>query len=193
MAVKSFTTFGGADITAVFNGNAFGELQAISYHTTREKAAIWTVGSANARSVSRGKRIIAGSLVFIVFDANPILRHFDGARFLGDSNEEIYNGAGTAGALETKIGSDLLEDKYAMKPHYADQIPPFDVVLSAANEYGQRASMSIIGVELLNESGGFSIDDLAMEQQHTFIATHLTPWKSEDGAETIQTTLGAKK
>lgn len=37
---RTFTSFSGADITATFNGRAIGELQAIQYSVTREKAPI---------------------------------------------------------------------------------------------------------------------------------------------------------
>jgi hypothetical protein len=37
---KTYTTFAGADIIATFNGKIIGELQAISYSVTREKAGL---------------------------------------------------------------------------------------------------------------------------------------------------------
>nr|DAM44854.1 MAG TPA: Protein of unknown function (DUF2597) [Bacteriophage sp.] len=51
---NTYTTFGGADITATFNGKVIGELQAISYSIQREKAPVYTLGSAEPRSFSRG-------------------------------------------------------------------------------------------------------------------------------------------
>lgn len=41
---KSFTSFGGADITATFGGRVVGELQSITYSVTREKAPIYVMG-----------------------------------------------------------------------------------------------------------------------------------------------------
>lgn len=37
---KTYTTFGGSDITATFNGKVIGELQAITYSITREKSPV---------------------------------------------------------------------------------------------------------------------------------------------------------
>lgn len=37
---RSYNSMSGSDIKAVFNGKVFGELQAISYAVTREKAPI---------------------------------------------------------------------------------------------------------------------------------------------------------
>ncbi len=199
MATKTFTSFAGIDITAVFNGNPIGTLQAISYSINREKAAIYTMGRANPRAFSRGKRMIAGSLVFILFDQNPLLQHFSGARFLGDMDEDIHNaGSGMmtgANSGSTSGGEQIdgvLEKQKAMAPNYVDQIPPFDVILSAANEYGERASMKVLGIELMNENSGFSIDDIVVEQQYTYVATDIIGWRPENNAEQVKATLGAK-
>lgn len=65
---KTYTTFSGADIVAVFNGTVIGTLAGITWSVTREKAPIFTMGSPNPRSFSRGKRGIAGSMIFMTFD-----------------------------------------------------------------------------------------------------------------------------
>lgn len=70
---KTYTTFGGSDITATFNGKVIGELQAITYSITREKVPVYTMGSAEPRSFSRGKRGIAGNLVFVTFNRDALL------------------------------------------------------------------------------------------------------------------------
>jgi hypothetical protein len=48
----------------------------ISYAITREKAPIYTMGSADPRAYSRNKRGIAGQLVWINFDRNSLLNLF---------------------------------------------------------------------------------------------------------------------
>jgi len=191
MATKTFNSFSGIDITAVFNGVAIGTLQAISYSINREKAAIYTMGRSNPRAFSRGKRMIAGSLVFILFDENPLLSHFSGAKFLGDVDENLHGLAKDDDSIEQAGQSGFQEKQIAMKAAYVDQIPPFDVVLAAANEYGERASMKIVGVELMNENSGFSIDDIVVEQQYTYIAVDITGWEPES-SESEKATLGAK-
>ena len=49
-------------------------------------------------------------------------------------------------------------------PWYCDQILPFDITIAGANEYGAGASAKL-GVEILNEGFGTSIDDIVIEQQ----------------------------
>ena len=70
---RSYNSFSGVDIKGVFASKVIAELQAISYSVTREKAPIYTMGSADPRSFSRGKRGIAGTLVFVVFDRHVLL------------------------------------------------------------------------------------------------------------------------
>jgi hypothetical protein len=59
---------------------------------------------------------------------------------------------------------------------HADQVYPFDVTLIAQNEYGRAASSAVIGVEIINEGGGISVDDITNEQQMTYIAITKMPW-----------------
>ena len=53
--IRTYTSFSGADIVCTFAGVVIGELQAITYHVQREKAPVYTMGSAEPRSFSRGK------------------------------------------------------------------------------------------------------------------------------------------
>jgi hypothetical protein len=50
-------------------------------------------------------------------------------------------------------------------PWYSDQVLPFDVTLSGANEYGAMCAAKIFGLEILNEGFGISIDDAVSEIQ----------------------------
>lgn len=198
---RSYNSFSGVDIKAVFANQALSELQAISYSITREKAPIYTMGSADPRSFSRGKRGIAGTLVFVVFDRHVMLSTLggiaatQGLKFQSDVDDirpEFQladnlsvtplgspSGVSAADAVQnqesplTSVGS----DQALAAAWYADQIPPFDVTLAAANEYGALAVMRIFGVELLNEGYGVSIDDIVSEQQHTYVARTVLGWQ----------------
>ena len=67
---------------------------------------------------------------------------------------------------------------YIARPVYHDQILPFEIVITAANEYGHFASMKIHGVEILNCGSGMSIDDISTDESCTFVATAITPFNS---------------
>ena len=77
---RSYNSFSGSDIRAYVGPYAFAELQAVSYSVSREKAPIYTLGSADPRSFSRNKRGIAGSLIWINFDRHGLLEVFRKAR-----------------------------------------------------------------------------------------------------------------
>lgn len=202
----SYTTFSGVDMKVVLNGQAVGEMQAVSAQVTREKAGIYTLGSASPRSFSRGKRGIAGSTIFIQFDRDPITNALGEVRFQADSDElrpdsespgndslnfslrsasgvtpatPIGGGIASSASLEQQE-SDLesvASDQIVTNAWYADQILPFNMVLAASNEYGDVAKMGILGAEFLNEGWGISIDDLVSEKQATYVAREIVWWQ----------------
>ena len=199
----SYNSFSGVDIKAVFGNVVLSEIQAISYSVTREKAPIYTMGSADPRSYSRGKRGIAGTIVFVMFDRHVILSALGGYRgdggllFQSDIDdirpEFVAPQSGNFAATLSSVGgtttaADTVQnqespitsvggDQALAGAWYADQIPPFDITLAAANEYGALSVMRIFGVELLNEGYGVSIDDMVSEQQHTYVARTLIGWR----------------
>jgi len=199
---RSYNSFSGVDIKGVFGNKVIAELQAISYSITREKAPIYTMGSADPRSFSRGKRGIAGTLVFVVFDRHVLLSTLGGysadggllfqsdiddirpefvAADQGSSAATLASPSGntavdTVDSQESPLAGNVGSDQEVAKAWYTDQIPPFDITLAAANEYGALAVMRIFSVELLNEGYGVSIDDIVSEQQHTYVARTIIGW-----------------
>lgn len=72
--ISTYTSFSGADLVVTFANQVIGELQQISYAIEREKVPVFTLGSPNPRSFSRGKRGIAGSLVIAQFDHDALMK-----------------------------------------------------------------------------------------------------------------------
>lgn len=205
---KTYTSFSGCDIVATFNGKVIGELQAITYSISREKAPIYTMGSAEPRSFSRGKRGIAGSLAFTVFNRDALIEEFSPMLAGGEQSDtgilkfkmndydtvKSLTGADAgyvtidqwdaqmtslAGGDSSTPATGTLGDLTAKyKPKYADEILPFDITITMANEYGQRAVLVIYGVELLNEGSGYSIDSVTTEKAYTFVARRLDHMKA---------------
>lgn len=60
--------------------------------------------------------------------------------------------------------------------NYSDQMMPFTITLTSMNEYGNISAMHILGVELINEGSGVSIDDIVTETQMTFVARAILGW-----------------
>jgi hypothetical protein len=179
---KTYNSFSGVDIHAVFGGSTVLEIQGISFTISREKAPIYTMGRADPRAFSRGKRGIAGSLIFTVFDRQILLEALKEQSIFWADTEEVTatNQRRSDGfSITPQAGrgsSDRLGSAVPARPWYEDQIPPFTIVLVAINEYGHQMEMQIRGVEILNVGQGISVDDLMIDQQMTWVATDIIPW-----------------
>jgi hypothetical protein len=203
---RTYNSFSGSDIRAYIGPLPFAEIQAISYSISREKAPIYTMGSPDPRSFSRNKRGIAGSLIWVNFDQHGLLEVIRqaGGTFVANQDEvrPQYAMVGNTYLGQSAVfNSGLVRDTTQMSitttpdqqgiatpdtagwkelalPWYSDQILPFDVTLSAANENGACSAMKIYGLEILNEGAGVSIDDAVQEMQATFVACAVEPWQA---------------
>ncbi|AFQ30248.1 hypothetical protein P4493_10820 [Bacillus thuringiensis] len=189
---KTFTTYGGSDIVCTFNGQVVGQLQAITYSVTREKGPVYVMGDPNPKSFSRGKRGIAGSLVFTIFDRDALFnlkqqatvhRHgLNQTDALASSTTQVLDVDANAAALTQR--NDLVQGwQTKRKANFIDEIPPFDITINFLNEYGQASKMEIYGVEILNEGMGLSVDDNTTEKACTFIARNIVEMRPQDDWE----------
>ena len=218
-SIKTLTSFSGADMVATFGKRAIGELQSITWAVQRKKAPVYTLGSADPRSFSRGIRGVAGSLVFAVFNRDALIEElkkvwsdiappamFTAAGNLALASQDAFGQALTMTAWDQRttggekdvngntvaraqdfakqLGTD--EKTQVQVPGgfsvirkqnimYADMLPPFDITMTFANEYGQAAFQKIYDVDILNESSGISVDTTVMERQMTYIARRISP------------------
>ncbi len=98
------------------------------------------------------------------------------ASVVGDERDQTGGGGRQA---QRAYNIEALSNNYAVSPvYYVDQILPFDIAIVAANEYGQSAQMRLYGCEILNEGSGFSIDDIVIENQMTYVCRTILPWRS---------------
>lgn len=195
--MATYSSFSGIDISAVFGDTTFGELQMVSYKSDREKAPVYTMGSPDPKTIARGKRLVTGVCVFVVFDKDSLvdalgqgdtvyLSGHETANFgrNGYASDSARQAARSGGSIVNRIGgadnASILSIKEASRANLGDQLLPFDITLVGANEYGQISKMIIHGVELMSEAGGISIDDLVIEKQMSFIAKRISPWTKID-------------
>lgn len=218
-SIKTLTSFSGADMVATFGKRAIGELQSISWAVQRKKAPVYTLGSADPRSFSRGIRGVAGSLVFAVFNRDALIEElkkvwsdiappamFTAAGNLALASQDAFGQALTMTAWDQKAsggekdinGNTIARAETSAKQlgtdgktqvsvpggfsvirkqniMYADMLPPFDITMTFANEYGQAAFQKIYDVDILNEGSGISVDTTVMERQMTYIARRISP------------------
>lgn len=199
-----YTTFSGVDITALFDDLVIMTLQGIAVSITREKVPVYTIGSARPRSISRGKRGIAGTLQFVLFDrdalnvlvkdpdhryyahqneVNWLINSFNAANYHRDVEAAVASGQLAQNPFQEPGVAQTVARSVATEAQYMDQIFPFDITLMAQNEYGQGSWSSVIGVEIINEGGGISMDDITSEEQATYIAIHRHPWTPLDDVD----------
>jgi len=203
---QTFNSFSGVDMQVTCGGYLIAEIQGLSYTVTREKAPLYTMGSADPRSFSRGKRGIAGSMIFLVFDRSALLQSMQKAAWFvanqweteddrvvsptqtSDGGTKKIFESNTSGVISTTVTTgteDIQHDapgygKIIASAKYHDQIPPFNIVVSAANEYGHVARMEVNQCEIMNCGSGMSIDDITTDESCTFVATSLKPWHRQD-------------
>lgn len=251
--VRTLTSFSGSDLIVSFGPKSIGELQQVSWGIKREKAPVFTLGSPDARSISRGKRGIGGSLVMAQFNRDALMAelvnddkmwnaiapiamftakgnlvqrgnerfayaleasgwnrknnamqsemgaggNFDadgvwtgdgqGFGFSGVNDDMSGANSGEVVTPSQQIGTDnattinvptgfgVIKNENII---YADMIPPFDVTLTFANEYGQAAFQKIYDIEILDEQSGVSVDSIVMERAMSWIGRRISPLTS---------------
>lgn len=122
-------------------------LQTISVQSFREKNAVRALGHAAAKGYTRGARTIGGSMIYTIFNEHALA---DLVRSLGQSRNY--------GERDKELSSLL-----------PDQLPPLDLTIVFANEYGSLSDFRLFGVEWVTDGSVFSIDDLLSEQTMNFV------------------------
>lgn len=131
---------------------ALAELQTLSISTHRDKRDVRALGHVGPKGRSRGPRSIAGSMIFTVFNKDPLydLLHMHATEFDG-----------------AKYTTTTL-----------DQIPPVDLTIVFANEYGHVSRMALFGVDFATEGQVMSIQDIITEKTVSFFAYDFDPMRS---------------
>ena len=122
------------------------------------------------------KRGIAGSAVFTIYDRKPLLGFQEESTYVGKSTE-IDVAANEAPMAPHEYAALAYAGVSIRNVAYADQIPPFDITLTAANDFGQLSIMRLYGVDFLNEGAGLSVDDIVNETQMTFVCRYISSWR----------------
>lgn len=132
------------------------ELQTISWSTHRDVVSVRTLGSVYPRAETLGPRTIAGSMIFTMFHEHVLHE-------ILDLNLGVYN-TGTSD-----------HDPYLNTTNLPDQLPPLDMSIVCANEYGAVSYMGLYGVKFVQEGGTFSIQDIFSESVVQYKARDIDP------------------
>ena len=144
-------------------------LQTLSVQSHREKFAVRALGHSYVKGYTRGPRTIAGSMIFTVFNEHALAGLI---RSLGASS--IHSGEKDA-FLHTLL---------------PDQLPPLDLTIAFANEYGSVSSLRLMGVEFINDGATYSIEDLLTENIINFVARDADPMTSHGNIKLHRNQMG---
>ena len=122
-----------------------GTLQTISYSIHREVIPVRSLGKVYAHAYTKGPRTIAGTMVWTTLDQYVL-----------------------AEALKYTYIND-----WDPSTVLVDQIPPFNIIITFNNEYGDVSTMGIYGIRVVNEGSTFSVDDILTEQTNTYVASDI--------------------
>jgi hypothetical protein len=163
------SSFSGGDMLVdfIFPGATpirIGTASTITYSQFREIRQHRTLGRVSAKGLVRGPRTIGGSLIFTVIEAH----------------------VGTKILEALKSASQNYTQYVTIKP---DELPPFDIIMTFANEYGQSAKMVIYGATIVEDAMTFSVDDIFTENTMMYIARDINlmtgPWDPKMAIYTV--------
>lgn len=194
---EAFSSFTGADINAIityndsgtFKQKLIGTLSSITVSVVREVNPLWSMGSSDFRAVAKGKRSVSGTLVFTVFDKDPVVRDifqdmtktdlFKEASTQNNdfetTNGGLLNGSTTAQSLSVQAAQNVRNLVGAQTRRYADQLPPFDITISMTNENGASSVAAVRQIYIVSQGGGWSTHDLESDQVYSYIARFYEP------------------
>ena len=161
--ITGISTYTGSGIKAMLEfpnetGTAIGihlskqliELTTISVSIHRVKTPAVAMGYINPKGFARGRRCIAGTLIFNKFTKDVL------AEFL----------------TSKAFTSDLSKDTNFSK---VDQLPAFNLTLLFEDEYGNTSYQRLLGVELVTSGDVYSIQEMLSEQTISFVCADFTP------------------
>jgi hypothetical protein len=121
----------------------------VSIH--REKAPVRALGYINPKGFARGKRTIAGTLILTQFTIDTLYT------FL---------------MAQQTLAHDTSKDSLYVK---VDQLPPFNMTLLFADEYGDVSYRRVLGVDMVDDGVVYSTNDMYSEQTVVYSASDFTP------------------
>lgn len=144
---KFYKSFSGTDAIAslIFPNQkpiVMGEVSTLSYSIYRHKTPVNTLGRISPKGFTKGTRTVAGSIIFTMLDKH----------WVNEVRETLKDIFGNINKLK------------------ADELPPFDIVITFANEYGASSFYTIYGVTILEEGQVVSIEDAVTENVCQFMA-----------------------
>ena len=157
MLLNKNVTFSGSDtlVFIILPNTApivLGSITTFSYSSYRAKKPVQTLGSILTKGVAKGSRIIAGTMVFTILNKHWVNELISVVPWLREACHRVV---------------------------YSDELPLFDLLIVSANEYGRHVSMRIQGVDITDEAGTLSVNDIYSENTFSFIAREIATFDND--------------
>jgi len=134
-------------------------VQTITTSYASSLSAVEECGSSMPIDHTRGQKTFAGTIVFTVFDREPLAK-----------------------LLEQGLGENFPGVDASSEYISFDQMMPFNIVIQADSELpyarGLPQSMMkiIVGVRFMTGGEAITVDDFFLEQQHQYVGRYISPW-----------------
>jgi len=169
VTVEPYTFYDREGNTIEATTKVLANLHTISISAFRESYPVRALGQVGIKGLTKGPRTISGSMIFTTFDNQALTELME--------SEELFTKAGTVGA--NIIDRDIFDDTRIDPSHILiDQLPPFDITLVMANEYGNVSRAALYGVQVQTQGEVLSVQDLISELSVTYSARAYEPRKS---------------
>jgi hypothetical protein len=170
MAVKTFATdafqnqyagaFAATDIQAVMVlpdgvNRPLGSLAAVSISSHRDTFPVTSTASVGIRGITRGHRLLAGTLLFHTLDRSAI-------QGVDPAGRPLYGVTGSK--------------HYG--PYLPDQLPLFDIYLTYVNGEGLLSTEQIYGIAIQDFGKTVSLENLCPMEQYSYLALDYAPLTS---------------
>lgn len=127
-----------------------GTATTITYSIYRQLAHVRTLGRISSKGYARGGVTYAGTIIFTVVNES----------FVEDIRSRIEY-----------IGK--------FKKLRPDELPPFDIIMTFGNEFGQSSHIVIYGASFTDETKTISVEDIFSENVLTFLARDIQHMKMD--------------
>lgn len=125
------------------------QLQTLTVSSARSVHPVRTLGTVNPQDYTRGGRTIAGSMIYTTLFRDALVEAYQTAFEQAETDSAKF---------------------------FVDQIPKFNMLINASNEYGHTANTVLLGIHISNFGTTFSVDDMYTESTYTYVADHFYPF-----------------
>ena len=165
-----FSSFSGADIIAAIRlpgclPYVLASLSDITLATNRQAFEVLTLGKTCAKGFTSAPRVVAGQLVFHMFD-HHLLQELSANMLTYGENSDINSITADKEIRNTFI---------SMYDDHEDELPLFDIIINFCNSESNPAHCIIYGVKLVDSNWAFGVNHPLSNIVYSYVAINFKP------------------